>query len=79
MYWNKINEACYEFSRRYHHPPMVVYMNKNFYDGLFGEMVGDQKLALIKANSVRGVKIVISELDSEFVISSIMNTMRVKY
>ena len=54
-------------------------MNKNFYDGLFGEMVGDQKLALIKANSVRGLKIVISELDSEFVISSIMNVMRVKY
>ena len=43
------------------------------------EMVGDQKLALIKANSVRGLKIVISELDSEFVISSIMNVMRVKY
>jgi hypothetical protein len=54
-------------------------MNKNFYDGLFDEMVGDQKLALIKANSVRGLKIVISELDSEFVISSIMNVMRVKY
>ena len=79
MYWNKINDACYEFSRRYHRPPRVIYMNKNFYDGLFGEMVGDQKLALIKANSVRGLKIVISELDSEFVISSIMNVMRVKY
>ena len=79
MYWNKINNSCYEFSRRYHRPPRVIYMNKNFYDGLFDEMVGDQKLALIKANSVRGLKIVISELDSEFVISSIMNVMRVKY
>jgi hypothetical protein len=54
-------------------------MNKGFYDGLFEEMVGDQKLALIKANSVRGLKVVISELDSEFVISSVMNNMRVKY
>jgi hypothetical protein len=54
-------------------------MNKKFYDGLFDEMVGDQKKVLIKANSVRGLKIVISELDSEFVISSIMNVMRVKY
>ena len=79
MYWNKINDACYEFSRRYHRTPRVIYMNKNFYDGLFCEMVGDQKLALIKANSVRGLKIVISELDSEFVIRSIMNVMRVKY
>lgn len=79
MYWNKINEACYEFSRRYHHPPMVVYMNKSFYNGLFDEMYGDQKLALIKTNSVRGLKIVIKKLDEEFIISSTMNKMRVKY
>jgi hypothetical protein len=79
MYWNKINDACHEFSRRYQRPPRVIYMNKGFYDGLFEEMVGDQKLALIKANSVRGLKVVISELDSEFVISSVMNNMRVKY
>ena len=79
MYWNKINDACYEFSRRYHRPPRVIYMNKNFYDGLFEEMVGDQKLALIKSNSVRGVKVVIEELDEEFIISSTMNKMRAKY
>lgn len=79
MYWNKINDACYEFSKRYHQSPKMVYMNKSFYDGLFEEMVGDQKLALIKSNSVRGVKVVIEELDEEFIISSTMNKMRAKY
>lgn len=79
MYWNKVNNACYMFAEKYHKSPMTIQMSEELYKCLFDEMVGDQKLALIKANSVRGLKIIIKELDREFIISSAMNKMKVAY
>ena len=79
MYWNKINNSCYEFTKRYHVVPETIQMNEELYRNLLNEMYGNQKLVLIKTNSVRGLKIIIKELNQEFVISSTINKMKVKY
>lgn len=57
----------------------MIYMNKEFYMGLLNEMWGDQQLVLMKTRSIRGLKIIIDNLDSEFIIKSTINEMVVKY
>ena len=57
----------------------MIYMNKEFYMGLLNEMWGDQQLVLMKTRSIRGLKIIVDNLDSEFIIKSTMNEMVVKY
>lgn len=69
MYWNMVNKASHEFSEKFGFAPSKIYMNFNFYCELEREMVGDQWWFLIKENSVRGMKIVIDDGISSFVIA----------
>lgn len=57
MYWNTINNGCYEFTKKFHYAPDVIYMNRDTYNKLEAEMYGVQLLAMQKHNSVRGLKI----------------------
>ena len=59
MYWHTINNGCYEFTKKFHYAPDVVYMSREVYDKLEQEMYGVQLLAMQKHNSVRGLKIVV--------------------
>ena len=68
MYWNMINKASYDFTHKFHFAPSKIYMNSWFYHELEKEMVGAQWWALVKNNSVRGLKIVIDDSVKTFVI-----------
>ena len=68
MYWNMVNRDGQKFVEKFGFAPSKIYMNFNFYCKLEQEMVGDQWWFLVKENSVRGMKIVIDDSISSFVI-----------
>lgn len=59
MYWNMVNNGCYEYCRIFHHAPNIIIMCRQFYEEVEKEMYGVQYLHLIKRNSIRGLKIYI--------------------
>ena len=61
MYWNMVNDMSYKYIKLYHHAPTNIYMPRWFYNNLEHEMVGKQWLAMIKQNSIRGMRIVIDD------------------
>ena len=61
MYWNTINNGCYEFTKKFHYAPDVIYMNREVYNKLEQEMYGIQLLAMQKHNSVRGLHVRLDE------------------
>lgn len=68
MFWNAVNNACYCFMSKFGYPGGTIYMSRRFYDNLEREMVGAQWLALVKQNSVRGMKIIIDDNQELFTI-----------
>lgn len=72
MYWNTINNGCYEFTKKFHYAPDVIYMSREVYNRLEEEMYGVQLLAMQKHNSVRGLRIVVDynlQEDVKFIIA----------
>ena len=61
MYWNMINNRCYEFTKKFHYAPDVVYMSRDTYSKLEQEMFGEQWWHLVKHNSVRGLHVRLDE------------------
>lgn len=59
MYWNLVNDMCYKFTIKFRYAPTRIIMSKEFYESLFNEVYGVQRLALIKNNSIRGLYIII--------------------
>ena len=61
MYWNKINNGCYEFTRKFGYAPDEVYMSRNTFNALEYEMYGEQWWHLVKHNHVRGLHVRLDE------------------
>ena len=61
MYWNTINNGCYEFTKKFHYAPDAVYMNREVYNRTEQELYGEQWWHLVKHNSVRGLHIRLDE------------------
>ena len=69
MYWNMINNGCYEFTRKFGYAPNEVYMSRNTYTKLEQEMYGEQWWHLVKHNSVRGLHVILDESVETFKIT----------
>lgn len=63
-----VNNACYAFTNKYHYASGRIKMSSYFYYKLRNEMVGNQLLALLKQNSVRGCVIDIDDSQTGFTI-----------
>ena len=61
MNWNTINNGCYEFTKKFHYAPDVVYMNRERFNALEFEMYGVQWWHLVKHNHVRGLHVRVDE------------------
>ena len=61
MYWNMVNDGCYEFTRKFGYAPNEVYMSRDTYSKLEQEMFGEQWWHLVKHNSVRGLHVRLDE------------------
>ena len=62
----------YEFTKKFHYAPDVIYMSREVYNKLEQEMYGIQLLAMQKHSSVRGLKIVVDynlQGDVKFIIA----------
>ena len=61
MFWNTINNGCYEFAKKFNYAPDVVYMSRDTYNKLEAEMYGEQWWHLVKHNRVRGLHVRVDE------------------
>lgn len=61
MYWNTINNGCYEFTKKFYYAPDVVYMNRDTYSKTEQELYGEQWWHLVKHNRVRGLHVMVDE------------------
>ena len=61
MYWNMVNNGCYEFTKKFHYAPNEVHMSRDTYTKLEQEMYGEQWWHLVKHNRVRGLHVRLDE------------------
>ena len=69
MYWNMVNRDGQKFVENFGQAPSKIYMTMDFYRKLENEMYGAQLWFLVKAQSIRGMKIIIDDSVKSYVIA----------